>query len=531
MFRIDKKILLFTTKQLLCKVAIMKKFYLFLSFVIIFCQLSAQQQKQRPNIIVFLVDDMGWMDTSVPFADSIYPLNKRYHTPNMERMAREGMKFTNAYATPVCTPSRTSMLTGMNAAHHGITNWTSSAKNNNTDNADQQFAYADWNYNGLSPVPGIEKTIYATPFPKLLKQSGYFTVHVGKAHWAPAGTAGSNPYNMGFMVNISGNAIGHPQSYLGEENYGNMPGKTSVNAVPDLQEYYGSETFLTDALTLEALKSIETPVQQGQPFFLNMSHYAVHDPFMADKRFVQKYLDLGLDKSGANFASLVEGMDKSLGDIMDFLERKGIANNTVIIFMSDNGSLSLFDRGGAPHTQNAPLRAGKGSVYEGGIREPMIVKWPSVIKSGSVAKQNIIIEDFFPTILEIARIKNYKTVQQVDGKSFLPVLKNAAYKPTERSLIWHIPNKWTRKDGPGINYYSAIRRGDWKLVYNMRDGTKELYNLINDIGEMKNLNLAYPEKVKELSLLLSRQLRKWKSPMPIVMSTGKPVLMPDEVSN
>lgn len=501
-----------------------------LIFLLFFGCIGLLKAQQRPNIIVFMVDDMGWMDTSVPFGDSVYLLNKRYRTPNMERLASDGMKFTNAYATPVCTPTRTSFLTGMNAAHHGVTNWTSPRKNSNTDNIDEQFSTANWNYNGLSPIAGIEKAVYATTFPQILKQAGYFTVHIGKAHWGPAGTPGSNPYNLGFIVNISGNAIGHPQSYLGKDNYGNIPGKTSMNAVPDLQEYYGSETFLTDALTLEALKAIETPVQQRQPFFLNMSHYAVHDPFMADKRFVQKYLDQGLDTLGANFASLVEGMDKSLGDIMDYLQQKGIARNTVIIFMSDNGSLSLFKRGGAPHTQNAPLRAGKGSVYEGGIREPMIVKWPAVVKSGSVAKQNIIIEDFFPTILEIAQVKNYKTIQQVDGESFLPVLKNAAYKQTERNLIWHVPNKWTRNDGPGINYYSAIRRGDWKLVYNMRDGSKELYNLKNDIGEMNNLASEYPDKVKELSLLLSNHLRKWKSPMPVVKSTGKQVLMPDEVA-
>ena len=145
----------------------------------------------RPNIVLFLVDDMGWMDTSVPFGDSTYPLNRRYHTPNMERLARQGMKFTNAYAMPVCTPTRTSLLSGVNAAHLGITNWTSPHKNDNTDHADTQFDAAHWNINGLSPVPGIERSAYVTPFPQLLKAAGYFTIHVGKAHWAPAGTPGS----------------------------------------------------------------------------------------------------------------------------------------------------------------------------------------------------------------------------------------------------------------------------------------------------------------------------------------------------
>ncbi|HEU4633083.1 MAG TPA: sulfatase [Flavisolibacter sp.] len=501
---------------------------LFLGF---FCSLSMLQSyaQKRPNIIIFLVDDMGWLDTSVPFGDSVYPLNKRYHTPNMERLAKEGMKFTNAYATPVCTPTRISMITGMNAAHHGVTNWTSPRKNNNTDNGDQQFFPASWNINGLSNVKGVEHTINATTYPQLLKDAGYFTIHVGKAHWGPMGTPGSNPYNLGFMVNVAGHAAGHPQNYLGTENYGNVSGKASVQAVPDLEEYFGTDTFLTEALTLEAIKSLEAPVKNKQPFYLNMAHYAVHDPIQADKRYFQKYLDAGADTIEAKYASLIEGMDKSLGDLMNYLQKKEIDKNTIIIFMSDNGGLSYVPpRGGEMHTQNWPLKAGKGSVYEGGIREPMIVKWPSVVKPNSVARQYVMIEDFFPTVLEMAGVKNYKTIQQVDGKSFLSVLKNPSLKNEQRILVWHFPNKWQPKDGPGINYKSAIRRGAWKLIYYMRDGSKELYNLQLDVGETKNLAAQYPEKVKALSSLLSQQLRKWKAPMPVVKNTGRPAALPDE---
>lgn len=492
---------------------------------------SSATQKQRPNIIVFLVDDMGWMDTSVPFADSMMPLNKRYHTPSMERLAREGVKFTNAYATPVCTPSRVSMLTGMNAAHHGVTNWTSPRKNNNTDHADEQFDPAPWMLNGLSPVTGIHATVYATPFPQLLKDMGYFTIHVGKAHWGSAGTPGASPYNMGFIVNVSGHAAGHPQSYLGAENYGNQPGRASAQAVPDLEEYFGTDTFLTEALTLEALKALEAPIKNRQPFFLNMAHYAVHDPIQGDKRFFQKYLAAGVDTIEARYASLLEGMDKSLGDILDFIKHKGIDKKTIVIFMSDNGGLSYVPpRGGEIHMQNWPLRSGKGSIYEGGIREPMLVKWPGVTKPGMVAKQYVIIEDFFPTILEMASIKNYKVVQQVDGKSFVPLLKNPLLEDEERMLVWHFPNKWQPKDNLGINYKSAIRQGKWKMIYNMRDGSKELYNLQNDIGESINLITQYPEKGKVLASLLSQQLRKWKAPMPVEKRTGKPVALPDEAA-
>jgi len=509
----------------------MKFFLSLLCFALTVVGIKAQTQAKpapKPNIIVFMVDDMGWQDTSVPFWNQTTPLNKRYHTPNMERLAKEGVKFTNAYATPVCTPSRTSMLSGVNAAHHGITNWTSPAYNTSSDSADDQFLPANWNYAGMSPLSGIAHTFHATPFPQLLKDAGYFTVHVGKAHWASVGTPGANVYNMGFIVNISGHAAGHPQSYLGEDFYGNKPGKNTWQSVPDLEEYYGRDTFLTEALTLEAIKSLDVPLKNHQPFFLNMSHYAVHDPLMADKRFYQKYIDAGLDVPAAKYASMIEGMDKSLGDIMNYLQAKKADQNTIVIFMSDNGGLSLYSRGGSPHTQNLPLKAGKGSVFEGGIREPMIVKWPGVTKPGSVANQYVIIEDFFPTLLEMAQVKNYKTIQTIDGQSFVPILKNPAYQNNTRALIWHTPNKWITVDELGINFRSAIRVGDWKLIYNMRDGSKELYNLKNDIGENNNEATANPDKVKDLASKLATQLRNWNAPMPIVKQSGKPVAMPDE---
>ncbi|SEN27756.1 Arylsulfatase A [bacterium A37T11] len=489
----------------------------------------AQAQK-RPNIILFLVDDMGWQDTSVPFWRERTPLNKRYHTPNMERLAREGMKFTNAYAQSVCTPSRVSLMTGLNAAHHGVTNWTSPVANNNTDAPDDQFAAAPWNFNGFSPVPGIAHTIYATPYPQLLKDAGYYTIHVGKAHLGSAGTPGANPYNLGFMVNIAGHAAGHPQSYLGQENYGNIPGKSSWQAVPDLEEYHGTDTFLTEALTLEAMKALEKPIHDGQPFYLNMAHYAVHVPLKKDARFYQKYVDAGLDSAEAQYAALLEGMDKSLGDLMDFLKAKHVADNTVIIFMSDNGGLSLVPpRSGEGHTQNLPLKAGKGSLNEGGIREPMMVKWPGKVKVGTQTDQYMLIEDFFPSILEIAGVRPEHMIQRLDGQSFVPILKDPALVDSSRALIWHYPNKWIKDDGPGINYKSAIRKGEWKLLYNMRDQSFELYNLHKDIGEKNNLAEHNPEKVRQLALLLGKQLKEWKSPMPIIRTTGLSVPYPDEV--
>jgi len=502
----------------------MKHFFLFL----LFCFHLSLYSQTRPNIIVFLVDDMGWQDCSVNFWNQTTSFNKIYRTPNMERLASEGMKFTNAYAAPVCTPTRSSMLTGVNSAHLGITNWTSPWKNNNTDSKDEQLSPADWNINGLSPVAGIEKTYYATPFPKLLKEAGYYTIHVGKAHWASMGTPGANPYNMGFMVNVSGHAAGHPQSYYGKDNYGNIPGKSSAQAVPDLEEYFGTDTFLTEALTLEAIKALDAPIRNKSPFYLNMAHYAIHTPIMSDPRFIKQYLDKGMDSTEAKYASLIEGMDKSLGDIMNYLKEKKVDQNTIVIFMSDNGGLSISPlRGGKEHSQNLPLKAGKGSVYEGGIREPMIVKWPGVVRPNSMANQYVMIEDFFPTILQMAGIIKHKLPQSIDGKSLLPILTNASFSDTTRSLIWHYPNKWIDKDGPGINYYSAIRKGDWKMIYSMRTGKKELYNLALDIGENNDLSVQYADKLVELSILLSNQLRKWEAPMPRIKKTGKLVPFPD----
>ncbi len=506
---------------------IMKKIIFF--FLLCLFALNGNAQKQRPNIIVFLVDDMGWMDTSVPFGDSATALNKQFHTPNMERLAREGMKFTNAYATPICSPSRISLMTGMNAAHHKVTNWTL-RKDQSVDEPDSILQPPTWNINGLSPVAGINNTIYATPLPAILKDAGYYTIHCGKAHFAAMQTPAANPINIGFNINIAGHAAGGPGSYLGEKNYGNKKGEqTEPWGVPGLEAYHGRDTFLTEALTIEAIKALERPVKQNKPFFLYMSHYAVHIPYAADKRFSQKYLDRGLPEKEAEYAALIEGMDKSLGDIMNYLKEKNIDKNTIILFISDNGGFSMSPRSGQPFTHNLPLKAGKGSVYEGGIREPMLVKWPGIVKPGTVTNQYLIIEDFFPTILEMAGLNNYKTIQAVDGKSFVPVLKNKNYNDTVRTLIWHFPNKWIPQDGPGVNYHSAIRQGNWKMIYNMKTGRKELYNLQSDIGENNDLSNQYPGKVSELASLLSNQLRKWEAPMPVFKITGKVVSMPDEL--
>ena len=515
------------------KCAVINKFFLFPVLLLVNTPILFGQKSRsaKPNIIVFLVDDMGWQDTSVPFWTKITDLNRKFHTPNMERMACEGMKFTNAYAMPVCTPSRVSLMTGVNAAHHRVTHWTSPNQDTNTDYADTTLGFVNWNINGLSPVAGTPHSFYATPLPAVLRKNGYYTVHSGKAHFGSAGTPGANPLNLGFQINIAGNEIGHPASYLGKNNYDKpLQGKSNRNAVPGLEAYHGTDVFLSDAITAEALKALERPVSKKKPFFLYLAHYAVHIPLDADKRFIDRYLEAGLDSTEAKYAALIEGMDKSLGDVLAFLDQKKLADNTVIMFMSDNGGLSTTPaRGGKAWTHNLPLKAGKGSVYEGGIREPMLVRWPGVVKPQSVSDQYVIIEDFFPTILEIAGVKNPDIIQKIDGKSFLPLFRNSTLKDNEREIVWHHPNRWIPAEGPNIHFSSAFRKGDWKLIYDYRKSNLELYNLKNDIGELDDLAAANAEKVKELAVLFSNKLKKWHAQMPVWKKTGKQVAWPDQV--
>jgi arylsulfatase A-like enzyme len=488
----------------------------------------AQSKLGNPNIMIFIVDDMGWQDTSVPFWKETTPFNRRYHTPNMERLAAQGMKFTQAYACSVSSPTRVSLITGMNAARHRVTNWTLE-KNKPTDGENQALKFPDWNMNGMSPVPGVEHTAYATPLAEILRQNGYFTILAGKAHFGAMQTPAENPLNLGFDINIAGHAAGAPGSYLGEKNYGNETpgGHTLPWGVPGLEKYHQTGVFLTEALTREAIRAADSALALHKPFFLYMSHYAVHVPFAPDQRFIGRYRGAGLPETEAMYAALLEGMDKSLGDLMDHFAQKGIAGNTIILFISDNGGLSAHGRAGEPNSHNKPLASGKGSAYEGGIRVPMMAKWSDVVSPGTLCNKYLIIEDFFPTILEMAGIRHYTTIQHVDGRSFLPLLKMKGDPSKGRDLFWHYPNDWGIS-GPGIGAYSAVRSGNWKLIYFHAGQRFELYDLDADIGENHNLSATHPEIVRRLAVKLGKYLRKVQAQMPVNVNTGKPVQFPDE---
>lgn len=509
-----------------------KKTTLIATSALVAAALHAQETADtRPNIILFMVDDMGWQDTSLPFGTEKTPLNERYHTPNMERLASQGRMFTQAYACAVSSPTRVSLMTGMNAARHRVTNWTLE-KNKSTDRKSDVLKFPEWNVNGICEVPDVPYTYEVTSLPQILKNSGYHTIHCGKAHWGAINTPGENPHHFGFEVNIAGHAGGGLASYLGEQNFGNRTdGKpSSLQAIPGLKDYWGKDIFATEALTLEAIKALDKARKLGQPFYLYMSHYAIHIPVDKDKRFFQKYRDAGLSEKEAGYASLIEGMDKSLGDLMDWLEKNKMDKNTVVIFMSDNGGLSSEPewRDTPLHVHNAPLNSGKGSAYEGGIREPMIVKWPGKVKPGTRCNDYLIIEDFFPTILDMAQVEERKTKQPIDGVSFMPMLEGGSYEYNKRSLYWNFPNLWGN-EGPGIGPTCAVRSGDWKLVYYYETGKKELFNITNDIGEKKDVSIQNASIVNDLSRDLGEYLRSVEAQRPSFKTTGKVCPWPDEV--
>ena len=495
----------------------------------------AAVQPDQPNIILFLVDDMGWQDTSVPFWDKSTPLNERYRTPNMERLAAQGIKFTNAYACAVCSPSRISLMTGLNAARHRVTDWTlhyykDPAAKLPTRGRGSRLSVPQWNINGLSPAGEIPLAVQAKCLPAILQDAGYRTIHVGKAHFGALQTAAANPQGIGFDVNIAGHAPGGPGSYYGKRNFAVDPAKTGSNVwdIPGLEAYHGQDIFLTEALTREANKAIDAAVADRRPFFLYMAHYAIHAPIKPDARFVDHYP--GIPAVEAAYASLIEGMDKSLGDLMANVQRHGLTDNTIVLFMSDNGGLSAHARAGKAHTHNRPLSSGKGSNHEGGIRVPMLVKWPGVTRPASTCADPVIIEDFFPSVLQMAGIDPPQQIGGViDGRSFVPQLRGSEGLSQGRSLVWHYPNHWG-PTGPGINFCSALRKDDWKLVYYhdalRKDGPFELFNLSEDIGESNNLAAAYPERVAELAGDLAEKLIEYDAQMPIVKATGQVVPLP-----
>lgn len=462
--------------------------------------------QDKPNVVVFIVDDMGVMDTSVPFLTNeagelvTHPLNQWYQTPNMERLAEQGIRFSTFYAQSVSSPSRASMMTGQNAARHGTTNWINSESNNRTP-----FGPSDWNWDGLKKSDLI--------YPKVLQEAGYKTIHVGKAHFGHIGSEGEDPTRLGFDVNVAGSSIGQPGSYLPENGYG-WTGGNYERAVPGLEKYHGTDVFLSDALTLEAGHEIDKAVAEGKPFYLNLSHYAVHHPFEADKRFIAHYQDSDKPEQAQAFATLIEGMDKSLGDLLDKLEAMGVAENTLILFLGDNGGDAPLG-GPDEYGSSAPLRGKKGAEYEGGTRVPFIAAWakPDVtnkfqkrypIAQNAVQLQMGTVMDIYPTVLSAAGVA-IPEGHILDGSDLKTLFSGAKDTSHRDDFLMHFPHEHRG------SYFTMYRKGDWKLIYYYNPETPDqpdykLYNLAVDEFETTDLAAQEQAKAKELFDLMVERL-------------------------
>jgi arylsulfatase A-like enzyme len=483
----------------------------------------------RPNVVVFLVDDMGVMDTSVPFLTNAngdpqrYPLNEYYRTPSMEQLARKGVRFNNFYAMSVCSPTRISIMTGQNAARHHTTNWIRPTQNNGGP-----LGPPDWNWTGIKQND--------VTLPGLLQQAGYRTIHIGKAHFGPRDYAGAEPRNLGFDINVGGCSIGAPASYYGMKNYGNGPPKV-LHAVPHLEKYHGTETFLTEALTLEAKAQISAAVDAKQPFYLYMAHYAVHAPFNSDPRFADHYKDSGKSARAQAFATLIEGMDKSLGDILSHLAELGVEENTLIFFLGDNGSDAPL---GDPHAVAcaAPLRGKKGAHYEGGMRVPFIAAWlkddPTnpyqqrlPIAAGVIQDQLAAVYDLFPTILALTEVPS-PSDHVIDGSRLDTLLSGRPDASRREAFLMHYPHAPHRS-----NYFTCYREGDWKVIYHYfpskasENSHYQLFNLLDDPFEATNLAESHPDELARMMRGLIASMENHQALYPLEQEDGdalEPVL-------
>lgn len=425
-----------------------------------------------PNIIVILIDDMGWTDLGCQGSDF-------YLTPNIDRLAKEGLRFTNGYsACPVCSPTRAALMTGKTPARLHLTDWLPGRK----DMPSQKLARPTI----LQQLPLEEVTIA-----EALKPAGYTSASIGKWH---LGGNGFLPTDQGFDKNVGGTATGSPPS-----GYFNF--KTPTLSAADAKEY------LTDRLTDEALHFIDD--NKEKPFFLYLPHYTVHIPLQAKEELIQKYKAMkpGVNHQNAIYAAMIHSLDEGVGRLLKQLDDLKLSDNTLVIFTSDNGGLSVMEGKNTPATSNAPLRTGKGYLYEGGIRVPWIFRWPARIKPG-VSDVPIITTDLFPTLLEIAG-RMPPADYPGDGVSLLPMLERKRdLKP--RALFWHYPHYSNQGGKPG----GAIRSGNDKLIQFYEDMHLELYDLAKDQSEKSDLAVKDPVKTAELQKLLADWRKKVDAQMP-----------------
>ena len=446
----------------------------FLYIGLIFISCNTNEGIKKPNIVIINVDDMGWKDLG-------YMGSQYYETPNIDQLSGSGMIFTNGYASAAnCAPSRACLMTGKWTTRHGIYTVASSER-------------GESRYRKL--IPTENTTILSKEFPtiaSILNENSYITCHSGKWHLS------TSPLDYGFMVNIGGGQNGHPRSYYPPYGNVNIKGKPGE--------------YLTDAIMSETLQFLDTV---KSPFFLYYAPYAVHTPIHPIKKLLPKYKDKPpwQGQDNADYATMVENLDNNIGQLISLLRNRELLKNTLIIFTSDNGGLYGI-------TKQKPLRAGKGSYYEGGIRVPYFFVWEGKIKENSVNDIPLTNLDLFPTLLEVSGIDS--SPYNPDGQNLLPILTGKS-DYLDRPLYWHFPvylEAYNVHDNENRDSLfrtrpgSVIRKGDWKLHYYFEDKVLELYNLSQDISERNNLVNANPEKTQELFMLLQDWWSKTNAPIP-----------------
>ena len=470
---------------------------------------AAEPTPSRPNVILIAIDDMGWADLGC--------YGSTFHrTAEIDALASQGMRFTSAYAAcPVCSPSRAALLTGKWPARLHLTDWLPGRG----DLPAQRLA---------RPKIRQQMPLAEVTLAELFSSEGYATASIGKWH---LGGVGFGPREQGFELNIAGDQGGSPPGYF-------APFVRDANAKRRGRTLAGLEnapegSYLTDLLTDAAIQFIDQ--QREKPFLLYLPHYTVHIPLQAKEEIVAKYSAESPFRGRQNspvYAAMIESLDNGIGRILKTLEERKLAENTIVIFTSDNGGLATLEGPHTPATSNAPLREGKGFLYEGGIRVPLIIRWPRAIKAGQTSEEPVCGVDLLPTLAELCGIP---VPGKVDGVSLAPLLvgparrarpdssdKSARSRSASGTYYWHYPHYSNQGGKPG----GAIREGDWKLIEFYEDGRRELFNVKADASESRNLAEKEPERVKDLAA----KLAAWRQEVDAQEMTPNPVYRPNPQS-
>ncbi len=430
----------------------------------------------KPNVVFLLVDDLGWHDLGVYGADL-------HETPNIDRFAQTAVRFTQAYAaSPVCSPTRASILTGKHPARLHLTIWREAAHHPPLDRK------------LVPPTTMDHLPLEETTLAEVFKKNGYVTAHVGKWH---LGTAEYYPQTQGFDYNIGGTLWGAPQTFFfpySGDRYFSEP-----RYVPHLEDGKPGEN-LTDRLADEAIKILER--HRVDPLYLQLWFHAVHTPIEGKPEIAKRYqakITPGMRHRNAQYAAMVETLDQNVGRVLAKLDELGLADNTIVFLTSDNGGFINPFQGEAV-TNNSPLRSGKGSAYEGGVRVPLMVRAPGVTKAGGVSDEPVMSTDYYPTILSLAGLSDEEG-HRPDGVNISSLLRDPQAKLGREALFFHYPHYY-----PTTSPVSAVRVGYWKLLHYYEDGHNELYNLDDDLGESKDLAKAETGRVRDMAARLMQWL-------------------------